>query len=102
MPPDLTERPRMDSCAQSAAGSTRVLGALHVAVSVAQLLSDRVKASLPVRVSQWCQQHVENDPVSLIAFVDSAISLQSIFSSADPKCAQISNSESSTLFEPFG
>ncbi|WP_413216115.1 hypothetical protein [Paraburkholderia kururiensis] len=31
----------------------RVLGALHIAVSIGELLASRVQSALPVRASQW-------------------------------------------------
>ncbi|WP_454875164.1 hypothetical protein [Paraburkholderia xenovorans] len=51
MPPVL-----MESAVQAPAGHdghVRVLGALHIAVSIGELLAGRVRSSLPVRASQW-------------------------------------------------
>lgn len=51
MPPILMEPSHQASHCDD--GHIRVLGALHIAVSIGELLSGRVRSSLPVRTSQW-------------------------------------------------
>lgn len=53
MPPALMDAGRVVQASPGDDGHIRVLGALHIAVSVGELLAGRVRSSLPVRASQW-------------------------------------------------